>query len=146
MKSFPYWDIFLSEKLYDVIELKPWILWKPIFAIHTCLDKGHGVLVSYLNMLRICLHQAPIVKVTFTASYFVFCRLEGVPFSQQEDRWKKLHLPDTKEEAQRLLLMADMHGKGLFTFRKRKWLPFWIGIRTLYTFDADKDQKEIKRW
>ena len=34
-----------------------------------------------------------------------------MPLSEHDARWKKLHLPETKEEAQRLLLMADMHGK-----------------------------------
>ena len=41
-------------------------------------------------------------------------RLEGVPLGEHESRWKKLHLPETKEEAQRLLLMADMHGKSIY--------------------------------
>ena len=45
-------------------------------------------------------------------NYDNYFRLEGVPISEHESRWKKLHLPETKEEAQRLLLMADMHGKS----------------------------------
>ncbi len=34
-----------------------------------------------------------------------------MPLSEREDRWKKLHLPETKQDAQRLLLMEDMRGE-----------------------------------
>ena len=77
---------------------------------------------------------------------FVFCSLEGVPFSQHQDRWKKLHLPDTKEEAQRLLLMADMHGKGLFTLSEREYrndFPFGWELELYSHFMRAKIKRKL---
>ncbi len=45
---------------------------------------------------------------------FLYFRLEGIPPSQHDAQWKKLHLPDTEEEARKLLIMSDMHGECSF--------------------------------